>query len=293
MSKNTTRAESLASSTVQLVSVIVSTYNWPQALAVVLDSLTLQRDKRFEVIVADDGSTGETADLIAKKSPGFPVRLEHVWQEDVGFRAAAARNMAVSESRGDYLLFLDGDCAVFPDFVATHIRLAERGWFVAGNRILLNHAFTAMVLTQAVPFYGWSVASFIRARLNGSLNRILPLLRLPDGAFRKCRPGRWQGAKTCNIGIWRDDFYRINGFDESFVGWGHEDADLVIRLLNSGVRCKDGRFAVTVLHLWHQEQKRTREDENMLRLLAHIERKAVRAANGVDKYSNNIGRSYA
>lgn len=269
---------------VRLVSVIVSTYNWPEALAVVLASLAAQTEKSFEVIVADDGSTAETAGLISRVAASYPVRLRHVWQEDEGFRAAAARNRAVAESRGDYLLFLDGDCAVFPDFVEKHSQLAEVGWFVAGNRILLGESFTRTVFEQSLGFYTWSFWQFIKARANGSVNRILPLFRLPDGLIRKLNPRKWQGAKTCNLGIWRDDFYLVNGFDESFVGWGHEDAELVSRLINSGVFRKDGRFATAVLHLWHGEQPRDNEKQNMRRLLEHIANKTCVAINGVGKY---------
>jgi glycosyltransferase involved in cell wall biosynthesis len=269
---------------VKLVSIIVSTYNWPQALAVVLDSLALQTSQCFEVIIADDGSRAETADLIAGIGADYPVRLHHVWQEDKGFRAAAARNRAVAESRGDYLLFLDGDCAVFPDFVETHINLAEAGWFVAGNRILLSKALTAAIIAGQEDVYAWSLARFLKARLGGEINRLLPLLRLPDGFFRKLRGSRWQGAMTCNLVVWRDDFYRVNGFDESFVGWGHEDAEFVNRLINSGIFRKEGRFAAPVLHMWHRAQDRINEKENLQKLFSHIEQHLIRAEKGIDRY---------
>ncbi|MCK4838869.1 MAG: glycosyltransferase family 2 protein [Desulfobulbaceae bacterium] len=269
---------------IKLVSIIVSTYNWPEALAVILASLALQTSKRFEVIIADDGSKAETAAMIAGVAADYPVRLSHVRQEDQGFRAAAARNRAVAKSLGDYLLFLDGDCAVFPDFISTHIRLAEKGCFVAGNRVLLSESFTKEAFSGSLEFYRWSFLRFIKARFDGSVNRIMPLFKLPDGFFRKLIINKWQGAKTCNLGIWRDDFYKVNGFDESFVGWGHEDAELVNRLINSGVARKDGRFASTVLHLWHRDQPRDNESQNMRRLLEHIDNKACVAKDGLDKY---------
>lgn len=269
---------------VGLVSVIVATYNWPEALALVLDSLALQTDKRFEVIVADDGSGAATAEMISLVAAEYPVHLRHVWQEDHGFRAASVRNLAVAASVGDYLLFLDGDCAVAADFVLNHICLAEKGFFVAGNRILLGESFTKEVFTESIQFYKWSFRQFLVARCRGAVNRVFPLIKMPDWRCRKISPKRWQGAKTCNLGIWRDDFYLVNGFDESFVGWGHEDAELVIRLIHAGISRKDGRFATAVMHLWHGDQSRAKEAQNMQRLLAHIANKTSRAANGVDKY---------
>ncbi len=122
----------------ELISVIVTTYNREDALNTVLRSLARQTDKNFEVIVADDGSAATTEALVEawKTKLGHP--LAHVWHEDRGFRAAEIRNRAILASHADYVIFLDGDCVTRPDFVATHRALAERGWFVTGNRILLS-----------------------------------------------------------------------------------------------------------------------------------------------------------
>src|SRR5512141_1388653 len=128
-----------------LISVIVTTYNREDALEAVLRSLAAQTDRNFEVIVADDGSKAPTAALVESwKAKGTKIgqRLEHVWHEDRGFRAAEIRNRAILAARGEYVVFLDGDCIARPDFVATHRRLAERGWFVTGNRILLSPELT-------------------------------------------------------------------------------------------------------------------------------------------------------
>jgi GT2 family glycosyltransferase len=191
----------------------------------------------------------------------------------------------VAAGRGEYLIFLDGDCAVLPDFVATHRRLAEKGWFVAGNRVLLGKEFTARVLASSEPFYGWPVLRFLKARLGGGINRVLPFLKLPVACGRKLQPRTWQKATGCNLALWRDDFYRVNGFDESFVGWGHEDSEFAGRLINAGIFRKDGRFAAPVLHLWHRTQDRGRAAENMRRVREHLEKKLTRAEVGIDGYS--------
>jgi len=268
------------------LSVIVTTYNRPDALRAVLRSLAVQTNKAFEVLVADDGSRDETALAIAEEARDFPVPLVHLWQEDDGFRAAAARNMAVAASRGDYLVFVDGDCVLRPDFVALHRALAEPAWFVAGNRVLLSKDFTAKALqTPIVELHGDSRLSWLGRRFSGAINRWLPLCFIPGQAWRKRQPQRWQGARTCNLALWRSDFDAINGFDEAFRSWGHEDADLAIRLLHAGVQRKDGRFATAVLHLWHHENDRSNLAENERRLAAIIASERRRAEVGIDTYN--------
>lgn len=251
-----------------LISVIVTTYNRPDALKLVLQALAQQNDANFEVLIADDGSTSETADVIKDNHWSFP--MKHIWHEDQGFRAARIRNLAVEKSQGDYLLFIDGDCVPRSDFIQRHRQRAERGWFVSGRRILLNSALTTAAITGAQKIVGWSYWEWIKARFQGQCNRVLPLLRISlfDG---KNRPTQWRGAKTCNLAIWREDFLRVKGFDEHYTGWGYEDSDLVIRLLRAKVFRKQGGNAVTVLHLWHLENDRQHQAENWQRLL-HTQR---------------------
>jgi GT2 family glycosyltransferase len=207
-----------------------------------------------------------------------------VWHEDQGFRAAAIRNRALAATRADYIVFSDGDCLPTPRFVAQHARLAERGWFVAGNRTLLSTAFTDRVLRENLPIHQWALSNWLAAWTRRDINRWLPLVTLPDGAFRKSSPQRWEGVKTCNLAAWRDDLMRVNGLDETYSGWGLEDSDLVIRLLHSGVKHKSGRFATPVFHLWHAENDRSRLAENQRMLDALIESQRSVAALGVDRY---------
>jgi len=244
------------------ISVVVTTYNRPDALRAVLDGLGAQADRDFEVIVADDGSHDDTRALVEQASAGYPVPLAHVWQEDKGFRAGAARNRAAELAGGEYLVFLDGDCIPRPDFIARHRALAERGWMVAGNRILLSEAFTARALRERLPLHAWSAQQWSDARRHGDINRTLPLAHLPLGPLRKIAASRWQRVRTCNLGVWTRDFRRVRGFDETFEGWGFEDSDLAVRLLNAGVRRKEGAFATGVLHLWHRENDRLHEGRN-------------------------------
>ena len=266
------------------VSIIVTTYNRPDALAAVLRGLAAQDDRAFEVLVADDGSTEDTARLVQAMARDFPVPLTHVWQEDLGFRAGAARNRACAQASGDYLVFIDGDCVPLPDFVGEHKRFAEPGWFVAGNRVLLSEAFTAQALAQACPLHQRSPWQWLKARLKGHINRWTPLLHAANGAWRKRAPKRWQGARTCNLAVWRDDFVQVNGFDEAYAGWGHEDADLAVRLLRHGTQRKDGRFGTAVLHLWHRENDRSHLEENQQRLAHILSSDRIWAQQGLSQY---------
>ncbi len=264
--------------------VVVTTYNRPDALALVLDGYLAQSTHDFELIVADDGSTDDTRRLVAAYVQHAPFALKHVWHEDKGFRAAAIRNRAVAATAADYIIFSDGDCIPSFDFVAQHRKLAEHGWFLAGNRILLSQIFTRRALEQPLMLHRWSGFDWYRAWLRRDINRLLPLLTLPDGAFRKWRPARWEGVKTCNLSIWRTDFERVNGLDETYSGWGLEDSDLVIRLLHAGINHKSARFATPLFHLWHPENDRGGLAENRRRLEAVIASDHVAAAFGLNQY---------
>jgi glycosyltransferase involved in cell wall biosynthesis len=274
-----------------LISVIVTTYNREDALDAVLTSLSRQSDRNFEVVIADDGSQPATAALVRTWQPRLGVALRHVWHADRGFRAAEIRNRAILASRGDYCIFLDGDCMTRPDFVASHRRLAEPGWFVTGNRVLLSPAFTAVVLDERLQPGTWSAGKWIALRMSGRVNRFGAVLQLPLGPYRKLTARQWQGARSCNLAVWRADLQRVDGFDAGFFGWGREDSDLLIRLLHGGVRRKDGRFATGVVHLWHPEADRTHLASNDARLEALLGSGRVRAQCGLSALPDPIDAS--
>ena len=266
---------------VALISLIVTTHDREDALDAVLRALSRQTDRDFEVVIADDGSGAPTAVLIESWKVRLGVPLRHVWQEHRGFRAAEIRNRGVAASQGAYCVFLDGDCLPRPDFVAAHRRLAEPGWFVAGNRVLLSAGLTATVLREGQEPECWPLTTFLRHRLRGDINRLLPALHLRLGALRKANARRWEGCRSCNLAVWRSDFERIDGFDAAYVGWGKEDSDLVVRLLHAGVRRKDGRFATGVLHLWHPAADRSALPDNETKLEQIIRTDRIRAARGI------------
>jgi glycosyltransferase involved in cell wall biosynthesis len=264
-----------------LISIIVTTFDRADALDAVLRSLAAQSDRGFEIVVADDGSGSSTKASIEHWKRRLEVPLSHVRHEHRGFRAAEIRNRAISASRGDYCVFLDGDCVVRRDFVAAHRGLAERGWFVTGNRALLSQRLTETVLQRNLEPERWTLARWILERSKGGLNRLAPLLHLPIGPLRKLRPLAWQDARSCNLAVWRLDIDQVDGFDSSFSGWGREDSDLLARLLHAGLRRKDGMFATGVLHLWHADADRAQLPQNEQRLAEVVASRRVRAERGM------------
>ncbi len=264
------------------LAVIVTTYNWPEALALVLAGYGAQTDTDFELLVADDGSTPDTADVVgafARRAP-FPVR--HVWQPDEGFRAAAIRNRALAHTDADYIVFTDGDCVPLSGFVASHKALSEPGYFVSGHRALLSPAFTRKVLANKTPLFSWPLSRWVLHWLRRDINRWMGLVTIPGTWARRARG--WAGVKTCNLGVWRSDLERLNGFEESYEGWGLEDSDLAIRLLRSGCYRRSGRFAAPLLHLWHRENSRAHLGRNEERLAMCLDSTEIRARKGLSEH---------
>ncbi|MGZ8191789.1 MAG: glycosyltransferase family 2 protein [Methylococcaceae bacterium] len=269
----------------KLISVIVSTYNRPDALEACIKSLSQQTECNFEILIADDGSTVETQQCIKVCSAKSPVPIIHVYQPDHGFQLSRIRNKAVAKSKGNYIIFLDGDCIVRSNFVAKHRQLAIPHYFVAGNRVLLEQTFTKKILVKQRSLHLKKLPFFIGLRLSKKINRLSPVLSLPLGFLRYLQAHNWRKAVGCNTAMWKDDFIRVNGYDELFEGWGYEDSDLVIRLIHAGIKRKEGRFAVPVLHLWHPQNDRSQQDSNYQRLMDRLERQDfIIAEKGVSQY---------
>jgi glycosyltransferase involved in cell wall biosynthesis len=245
-----------------LISLVITTYNRSDALVAVLCALAAQDDRDFEVVLADDGSTEEHQTTVRQAVRALGLTVTHVWHPDVGFTAARVRNLGVSAARGDYVVFVDGDCVPETDFVRRHRQLRQRGYFVNGSRVLLSAQLTASILKRQETVFHRSVWYWLGRWAAKDANKLTGVLRLPDWTGRRTPGFRWRGIRSCNMGVWRVDFELVNGFDESFVGWGHEDADFVLRLHNAGVVRKNGYCATEVFHLWHPESSRTQESLN-------------------------------
>jgi glycosyltransferase involved in cell wall biosynthesis len=254
-----------------MISVLLATYNWPEALQKCLESLANQTDTDFEIIIADDGSGPLTQSLIERIKPNHPTPILHLWQEDRGFRKTTILNLAIKEARGNYLIFLDGDCIVQPDFIARHRQLAQKGHLVTGSRVLLSEQLTKEIL--ALP--AWSFIQFkahlLQYRLSGGINKYWSIvMKLGDGAWRLYKKFVWRRIKGCNMACWSSDANAIGGFDEEMTGWGHEDADFVFRLQQSGIVRKSGSWSTEVFHLFHRIHDQSNAAENARRVRAKI-----------------------
>ncbi len=236
------------------ISVAVITYNWPEALELVLKALANQSELPHEVIVTDDGSRPATRELLLRLARDYPVRLVHLWQPDDGARMSRARNRAITAAQGDYVILLDGDMVVERHFVADHRAFARRGCFTQGSRVLTEANSVKDMLGR-----GLSFPDFFRR----GIDRRRHTLRLPLLAHLFARPcTRQRGIKSCNMGFWRDDLLRLNGFNEAMTGWGREDAELAVRAFRVGLLRRDLRLGGLAVHLYHPTRKHLVDNPN-------------------------------
>ena len=267
------------------VSLIVITYNWPEALQQVLLSVAAQTRLPDEVIVADDGSTDATRQVVASLAANFPVPLRHIWQEDRGFRAARCRNLGIAASHGDYVVLIDGDMVLHPAFIADHLMLAEHGYFLQGGRFKSSARETVRLLAGGRPVFApWADADF---QVFDGIRRLYSF-RAPALARWKARGKNGGRVMSCNMSFWRDDLMRVNGFDERMEGYGAEDRELVARLENAGLRRRQLKWCALAAHLEHQT--RAQVDVNDMSLpnnrlyRATITERITRCEQGIDQH---------
>lgn len=228
---------------------IVTTYNWPEALHLTLASVARQTQRPDEIIVADDGSGPATRAMIDQwRAAGLP--LEHVWQEDQGFRLARSRNRAIAATPAEYILLVDGDMVLHPRFVADHVRCARPDCFIQGARPQLSATTTAQLLQGSGPTD--------LGPLTPGLHRRAYAMRSPllSRVFSRTK-GTLGGVQGCNQSFWRSHALQVNGYDERFTAWGPEDREFVARLLHVGLRRRYVRHMAIAFHLHHASRAPT------------------------------------
>ncbi|MBV5318280.1 MAG: glycosyltransferase family 2 protein [Desulfobulbaceae bacterium] len=258
------------------ISLIITTYNWKEALRLSLQSVLAQTLLPREIVVADDGSRPDTAELVREFSASSPVPVIHSWQEDEGFRSAQSRNKAISKARGDYIILIDGDIVLESHFVADHRTFAQSGYFVQGTRALLGQELSVQSLKTGqfrLPFLAKGLENKKNCLRSVVLSRLLSF-----------RTRRLIGVKTCNFAFWKQDALLVNGFNEDFIGWGREDSEFAARLINFGIRRLDLKFHALGYHLHHPMNTRDRLAINDAILNATIEKKLKRCERGIDQY---------
>jgi glycosyltransferase involved in cell wall biosynthesis len=256
------------------LSLIITTYNWPEALFLVLESVNKQTVLPNEVIIADDGSTKETKAQVEIFKNNSELNIIYSWQEDVGFRAARSRNSAILKSSGDYIILIDGDTILDKNFVKDHIIASEQGYFVQGTRALLSSIQTKKTLLSKTIFFSF-FSSKIKNRKNSLRSTFLSYLF-------STKKNDLRGIKTCNLGFYRKDCFKVNGFNNSFEGWGKEDSEFAVRLLNSGINRKNIKFKAIQFHLWHNENSRIDLKKNIELLQNAINNQTSWCENGIN-----------
>lgn len=257
------------------LTLIITTYERSDALAAVLRSVARQSLQPYEVIVADDGSGPETAEVV--KAAAKQLNIIHEWRKHDGFRVARMRNCAIARASCDYIVSVDGDILLHRDFLTDHAAAAKPNCCVTGGRVFLDAENTRKALERKE--YWPSIVS----RGVGKRHHLVRL-RLLSRIFRY--PNRFHHIRSCNMAFWRKDAFRINGFNEDFVGWGAEDSDFIERLKNSGVVYRAILYNALVCHLthpaWHNEQVQVNYDR-----LAETRRlKLVRCENGLNRHAD-------
>lgn len=258
------------------VSVVVTTYNWKEALGLTLQTVLQQSRLPAEVIIADDGSRSDTADLIKKMAAESQIPMIHSWQEDQGYRLAMSRNKAIALASSDYIIMIDGDLLLSENFIADHLEAARENCFVQGSRVLMNESLTSVAFNERRT--GFSI-------LNPGLGNRKNCLRSKflSRIFTR-RNFRLTGIRGCNLGFWRKDVVSVNGFNEEFTGWGLEDSEFIARMFVNGIARKNLRFMATAYHLFHSERSRLALPKNKNILEETIRLKKYSCTNGIDKY---------
>ncbi|MDX8384766.1 MAG: glycosyltransferase family 2 protein [Ghiorsea sp.] len=260
------------------LAVVISTYNKPEYLQLVLEGYRQQSSQQFSIYIADDGSKQDTKELIQMLQVDFPVQIHHCWHEDLGFRKSRIHNIAFAKVEEPYLLLTDGDCIPHPNLVQQHLHHAKHGHFMNGSRILLQKSYTQDLcsgekkLPQRASLFFW-----INQRFQENINRIIPLL-IPRTSIK--RPQQLAGIRGCHLSCWKHDLLAIDGYDESFEGWGREDSDLVSRLFHAGIQRAD-LIGTPVFHLWHHEEPRTKLQKNDKHLQQCLREKRIKANKGI------------
>jgi len=258
------------------LALVVNTFNQPDYLLRLLNALSQQTQLPQEVVLADDGSDDQTRTVFEGWAARQSFACSRVWQEHAGFRRARILNLAIARAASAYLLFQDGDTIPHPAFVADHLRLARPGTFVQGHRALIEQL--------AAAFFGQGefAADRRRAVFRRQLRGLKHAYRWPWAACRYRTDLR--GIRGCNLAIWRDDLIKVNGYNEAFTGWGREDSELAVRLMNAGARRLDVRGWAICYHLWHPPASRGNLPANDQLLQTALAQKAAWCDSGLSAH---------
>jgi len=255
---------------------VLPTYNWVDALELVLLSLKGQTQFPDEVIIADDGSTNETRLLIERFQRDLPIPLIHVWHEDIGSIKEVILNKAIAIAKGDYIIQIDGDCIMHRKFIEDHISAIEKDTYLYGSRVnLKKHLVPDIFKKKKITFSFFSKGLIKRAR-----GLHIPILAKQ---FKR-EPLMSKKLRGCNLSYWKQDFIDVNGYNEDMVGWGRDDTELILRMMYNNVYGKRLKFRGIVYHIWHKQASKSGLNINNEIQANTMKNKLVWCKNGIDKY---------
>jgi GT2 family glycosyltransferase len=260
------------------IALVVTTYERPGALALVLASALTQSRPPDLLVVADDGSGAATRTLVAAVARQAPFPVLHAWQPHAGWGVCRARNAAVARADADDVISVDGDMLLEEDFIADHARHARRGCWVQGCRLPLSPEATGRLIAVGPP-------AMRPGRRDTDWRHWPQAMRLPwlAGPLRR-GANAWLAVKGCNQGFWRDDLVRVNGWDESLRGWGPEDKELCARLVNAGVARSSLAFGALAWHLHHPPADRSQAARGQELLARTLRERRTRCERGLDAH---------
>ena len=257
-------------------SLITPTYNWPEALELLLLSIKRQSVLPDEVIIADDGSGTKTKDLIEKMKKNFPVPLIHIWHEDNQNQKPAIMNKAIAASKYDYIIEIDGDIIMHKDFVKDHLSFAEEGLFLYGSRVNIQQGHLDQLFKEKQLSFHF-LSKGIKKRGRAIRLPILSKMYTPENK-------RSSKLRGCNMSFWKKDFIKVNGFNESLTGWGIDDSEMIQRLINIGIKGRRLKYKGLAYHIYHPEQDKSHIEINRIIEKETTEKNVTYIEKGIDQY---------
>jgi len=255
---------------------VTPTYNWPEALDLLLLSILNQSVLPNEVLIADDGSTKETEELIKTYQQKFPVPLIHVWHEDMKNRKPAIMNKAIAKAKYEYIIEIDGDIIMNKHFVKDHLNFAEKGTYLFGSRVNIQKNILESIFSKKTVHFNF---------FSKGIKKRTRTIRIPFLMnFSKKTDIRSPKLRGCNMSFWKEDFIKVNGFNENLVGWGIDDSEMIQRLHNIGILGKRLKFAGLAYHIYHKEQSKSHIEINNEIEKQTTEKKITFIEKGINQY---------
>jgi len=257
------------------VTVIAAFYKKINYLRLVLAGFERQTEQNFELVIADDGSREEVVNEIKKISTNYSLSLKHIWHEDKGFRKNKILNKAITESKSDYLIFIDADCIPHRGFVEGHLNSTQRNVLLTGRRVNLSQKISDQLTEENVRsgFLEKNLFGLITDGLFGDSIDVEKGFYFRNKLILKFFNRKNRGILGCNFSLYKEDLFKVNGFDERYenpsIG---EDSDLQFRLELLGVKTKSINHAAVQYHLYHKLQERL--DKN-LRMFDKVKKQKV------------------